>query len=363
MNSIKDKLQSSNPFILNTFIIIASFGLYTSMYAFRKPFTAISFDSQADIFNIDFKILLVIAQVLGYTLSKFVGIKFISEILHGKRAVSILLLIGTAEISLLLFGIFENIYLKIFCLFLNGIPLGMIWGLVFNYLEGRKHTDLLGAGLSVSFIFASGFVKSIGKWMSINFSLNDYWMPFWVGLIFILPVVFFVWMLEQIPPPTAEDKLLRTERKPMFKADRKAFLNKYLPAVLLSAVVYIALTIIRSVRDDFAADIWQAVGIDDPSVFAATETPIALFILILVGSMFLIKNNRTALMVNYALVILGLAILVISTLMYVENIISPFTWMVMVGLGLYMGYVPFNCIIFERMIAAFKFSGTAGFLI
>ena len=38
-------------------------------------------------------------------------------------------------------------------------------------------------------------------------------------------------------------------------------------------------------------------------------------------------------------------------------------WMQLVGLGLYMGYIPFNCIFFERMIATFKIKGNVGFLI
>jgi hypothetical protein len=31
--------------------------------------------------------------------------------------------------------------------------LGMLWGVVFSYVEGRKTTDFIGAALAVSFIF------------------------------------------------------------------------------------------------------------------------------------------------------------------------------------------------------------------
>ena len=37
--------------------------------------------------------------------------------------------------------------------------------------------------------------------------------------------------------------------------------------------------------------------------------------------------------------------------------------MTLVGLGLYMGYIPFNCILFERLIATFRKAGNVGFLI
>lgn len=36
--------------------------------------------------------------------------------------------------------------------------------------------------------------------------------------------------------------------------------------------------------------------------------------------------------------------------------------MTCVGLGLYIGYIPFNCILFDRMIATFRQTGNVGFL-
>ena len=38
-------------------------------------------------------------------------------------------------------------------------------------------------------------------------------------------------------------------------------------------------------------------------------------------------------------------------------------WMIAIGLGLYLGYVPFNSIFFDRLLAAFNYVGTVGFLI
>ena len=50
-------------------------------------------------------------------------------------------------------------------MFLNGLPLGMIWGLVFGYMEGRRVSEVLGAILCASFILSSGVVKSVGAWL------------------------------------------------------------------------------------------------------------------------------------------------------------------------------------------------------
>lgn len=86
--------------LLSVMAAISSFGAYTCMYAFRKAFAAGTFTGQ-QYFHIDYKVWLVIAQIIGYTLSKFYGIKFISELKSGQRAKYILLLIGIAWLALL----------------------------------------------------------------------------------------------------------------------------------------------------------------------------------------------------------------------------------------------------------------------
>src|SRR5579862_6724028 len=79
--------------VLSIMAAVSAFGAYTSMYAFRKAFAAGTFTGQ-QYFHVDYKVWLVIAQVIGYTLSKFYGIKFIAELKPGQRAKSILGLIG-----------------------------------------------------------------------------------------------------------------------------------------------------------------------------------------------------------------------------------------------------------------------------
>src|ERR1700755_2373706 len=115
--------------LLSVMAAVSSFGAYTCMYAFRKAFAAVTFTGQ-QYFHVDYKVWLVITQIIGYTLSKFYGIKFISELKPNERAKSIFVLIGAAWLALLFFAIIPAPY-NIICLFINGFPLGMIWGLVF----------------------------------------------------------------------------------------------------------------------------------------------------------------------------------------------------------------------------------------
>ena len=182
------------------------------MYAFRKPFTAARF-ADATVWGLGEKTVLVTAQVLGYTVSKFIGIRMIAEMPPERRAAGILVLIGMAEAALVLFGMAPR-PLHVLCLFLNGLSLGMVFGLVIGFLEGRRNTELLTAGLCASFILADGATKSVGTWL-LDQGVTERWMPGVAGLIFVPPLLVFVWMLRCIPPPDADDVAHRSERRPM----------------------------------------------------------------------------------------------------------------------------------------------------
>jgi hypothetical protein len=132
-----------------------AFLAYSSVYAFRKPFTVATFDG-IRFFGVPYQTLLIISQVLGYMLSKFFGIKFIAELQSLGRFRTGALLMGAAWLSLLLFAFIPAPY-GIFCLFINGFMLGFMWGIIFSYVEGRRTTDLIGAVMAISFIFAGGF--------------------------------------------------------------------------------------------------------------------------------------------------------------------------------------------------------------
>lgn len=330
------------------------------MYAFRKPFTAAGFDNLA-VAGIKYKDALIIAQLLGYTLSKFAGIKIIAELKNRNRGWNIVLLIAIATVSLLLFAIVPAPY-NIVLLFVNGIPLGLVWGIVFSFLEGRRATEFMGSVMAVSFIFSSGFVKSVGKWLMLEQGISHWWMPLATGAVFILPMLLFIYLLEQVPPPTAEDINQRSERKPMNSLERRSYLLAYLPGITALVAAYVMLTIVRDLRDNFAADIWMELGYNNASVFTQTEVPVSLAILLLMGLLTAVHNNYRALQLNHLLVMAGLALAGIATYLYAHSIIQPFSWMVLTGLGLYLGYVPFNVMFFERKIAAIRRPANVGFL-
>jgi len=355
-----ERKKSNIPFVLNA--SVASFGVYFCMYAFRKPFTVATFEG-LEVFHIDYKILLIIAQVIGYVISKFIGIKIISELKANQRVFYLLGLIGIAEIALVLFALVPKPY-NILFMFLNGVPLGMIWGIVFSYLEGRKFTEILGVALSTSFIVSSGVVKSVGFFVMDSLHFSEFWMPAITGLLFVGPLLFFAWMLERIPKPSAEDIALRSERIPMTNKDRKKVLLQYLFPITIWVLFYTYLTAFRDFRDNFARELWDSIGYkDDIGVYTSSEIIVAFIVLLVLGAAYYFRDNMKALFFYQILLLLGSASIGVSTFLFHTQNISPFSWMVVSGFGLYICYVPFNCLFFDRFIAAFKIKGNAGFFI
>ncbi|WP_111309190.1 DUF5690 family protein [Confluentibacter sediminis] len=340
----------------------ASFGTYFCMYAFRKPFTVATFENLSFL-GIDYKIILIIAQVLGYMLSKFLGIKLISELKRNNRIYYLIGMIAFSEASLILFALTPMPYNLLF-MFLNGLGLGMVWGVVFSYIEGRKFTEFLGVILCSSFIVSSGAVKSIGLSVMNTWGVSQFWMPAVTGAIFLVPFAIFSFLLNKVPEPTTEDKLLRVERKPMTSKDRKKVFIMYFFPIIILVVFYVFLTALRDFRDNFSREIWDAIGFKgNTSIYTVSEIPIAVLVLIIIGCFGFIKNNFKAFISYHYLLIFGTISIGVSTLLFHGGIISPIFWMISVGFGLYICYVPFNCIFFDRMIAAFHIKGNAGYLI
>jgi hypothetical protein len=363
-SKLHQALKKANPVLFTTFAGLAGFAAYFSMYAFRKPFSVAIFGSVPGWhFALDYKIALVLAQVLGYAVSKMIGVKFIAEVTPNRRAAAIVVLIFISWLALLLFAVLPAPW-NVFAMFLNGLPLGLIWGLVFGFMEGRRTSEVLGAILCASFIVSSGAVKSVGKLLMDGWHISPFWMPAAAGALFFPLLGMSVWVLSQMPAPSPQDEAARVRRAPMDSAARMRFLQRYGVGIALLVLSYVLTTAIRDFRDNFAAEIWTALGFGQAAaVFTASELPVAVLSLTVLGVIIVVRDNTKALLVIHGVVIAGLALLGLSTLAFQAGLLSPLVWMILSGAGLYMAYVPFNAMLFDRLIAASGTVGTAGFLI
>ena len=369
------KRLSESPWLVNLWAIVAAFGTYFCMYMYRKPFTAAAFKQETLAEGIDGawdqKAVLISAQVIGYLLSKIIGIRVVSEAKSNRRAWMILGLILWALGSLLLFAVVPRSW-QAPCMFLNGLPLGMVFGLVLGSLEGRQMTEALAAGLCASFILAGGVAKTVGQtvidqlqaqfqWTMVE---AERWMPFFSGLLFLLPICLFVWMLHQIPPPTQSDQSARSPRDPMRKEDRWRILRTYTAGISAVAGLYLVVSILRSLRDDFAREVLTGLGATIKSTdYANIDFWVMLVATLANGAAVLVKDNRKALLLAFATCLAGFALMLTTVLGHrFWFSLSPTILMVLIGAGLYLPYVAVHTTIFERIIACTRDRANVGFM-
>ena len=341
--------------------VALAFGTYFCMYAFRKPFAAASYAGMP-LFGLKLKTAFVVSQIIGYTCSKYLAVKVVSEASRARRWPMLIGIVFAAELALLGFAVLP-LPLKLVAIFLNGLPLGMVWGLVVRYLEGRRTSEPLLAGLSASFIVASGAVKDVGRWL-LGAGVGVYWMPFLAGLLFLGPFAFLSYSLDRLPDPDADDIRARVARTPMTAARRREFIARYLPGLLLLLLVYLGLTAFRDFRDNYGVEIFAGLGYSSqPAIFTTTEVPVAALVLVTLAALGLVKDPVNGLGALFAVMIAGVLLLGGATFLLQHALLSGAAWMVLIGFGAYLAYVPFGSFLFDRITVATRFTGTAVFAI
>ena len=188
-------------------------------------------------------------------------------------------------------------------------------------------------------------------------------MPFVAGTVFLAPLFVFVWMLQRIPAPTDEDVAARSQRVPMTARDRLVMLRRHGLALVMILVAYLLVTVLRSLRADFAPEIWAGLGVDArPSIFTASEFWVALGIMLANGLMVLVRSNARALFIALVTSLLGLLTAGLAVGSVSRGSLSPFAFMVLLGFGLYVPYVAVHTTIFERIVALTRERANIGFL-
>lgn len=359
------------------------------MYAFRKPFAAAAFEGGVTLAGdrtFAFKTLFVVSQILGYAMSKYVGIQVCSETSRQRRLPMLIGLILAAELALVGFGAIPDSRpaWKAVAIFVNGLPLGMVWGLVVLYLEGRRTSELLLTGLSCSYIVASGVVKDIGRALLAGSPfpmpfvpaewgfaapnplppIGEYWMPAVAGAMFLGPFVLAAWLLEQVPPPDAADIAERFERTPMRRDDRREFVRRYFAAIVMALASYFVLTAYRDYRDNYMVEVVTQLGYDyeqNKTIVSRSELLVAFGVMALLSQLHRLRDNRAGLIATYAVMTGGLLLIGAATAMLDAGVLSGFWWLTAVGFGAYLAYVPYGSVLFDRTIAQTRFTGTAVF--
>jgi hypothetical protein len=357
---LQEKIKETSKIL---WMMVAAFGLYFCVYTIRKPFTSGIYEGLL-VFGIHYKVVLILTQVIGYMCSKFIGIKVISEIKPSQRIPLILILISIAIISLLLFGIVPAPY-NIPFIFFNGLPLGMLYGLIFSFLEGRRATELLGISLSINLVLSSGLLKSVYLYLKLSLGISEMLIPICIAILSIPFVLLFVYMLSKISPPNKQDIAFKSVREPMTKLDKSNILKTYGFGLICMAIIYTTFTILRDFRDNFSIEIYKELNPEgiDLHFFAKSESIIALVVMIIISLLIFIKGNFSAYRFNTLLIFISIIILFRYNISFKEHQIRFEDWYILTGFALFLPYLLIQTGFFDRLLSILKLKGNVGFLI
>ena len=88
----------------------------------------------------------------------------------------------------------------------------------------------------------------------------------------------------------------------------------------------------------------------------------ALGVLVVNGSLVLVRDNRRAFFAGLGTSLFGLAICGATVALHHMGAVDPMTFMIAIGLGLYLPYVAIHTTVFERLVAMTRDRGNIGFL-
>ena len=156
------KQDNTNKHVSDLLLILWAGGAallsYSLVYALRKPYTAAAFEGLTFLGS-DYKVAVTTIQILGYVISKFFGIKLISELKRENRFRFFVASAVMAEAALVGFGLLPMPY-NVIAMFVNGMSLGCMWGVIFSFIEGRKVTDILASLLGGAWFSAQASPKA-----------------------------------------------------------------------------------------------------------------------------------------------------------------------------------------------------------
>jgi hypothetical protein len=148
----------------------------------------------------------------------------------------------------------------------------------------------------------------------------------------------------------------------MTQKDRIQLVKQLWPGISAIAHLYLFAALLRGIRSDFAPEIWRYLGFNSvPSIYSQTEIWVTVGILLINGSLVLIKKNQIAFYTSLFAIASGFMLLVIAGL-WGRDGLSSFWLIVLTGFGIYLPYLTITTSVFERMIAITRHKANIGFL-
>ena len=357
-------------------LALFSWGCYLCMYGMRKPWAALEYIGEPLLLGMHPKVAIALAQVIGYFFGKLAGISIVPCISSRNLSVTLLGFGCGCTLGWLGFYMLPRGILSLLAIALGAFPGAMVWSLIYRYIEGRRCSDAVGGVYGTSMIIGPGVSKLAGSLLATvcdRAQISEWAVPFIANLCVFLPgYCLCVHGLRQVPPPTPSEISEMGDRSAIVGgisaaggASFASLLWLHWPGILAVGVFNACMLGVREVRDTFQPEIWESLyqHVPAPATFLLTEVPATVVVLLVCQRVSAVRSPHTALLVVHALLLVCALSLPLLGVLRGAGLISGATWFMSVGSALSLGSVLVSSCFFDRVIAAMRFSGSAGVLI
>lgn len=167
--------------------------------------------------------------------------------------------------------------------------------------------------------------------------------------------------LNRLPQPTEEDIAMKSERATLNGKQRWELFKNFMPFLMMLFVANIAIVVLRDIKKTFSK--YHRCFRIFALAFAKIDSVVTLIILVVFGLMVFVKDNLKALSILFRLIIMGMIVMSVVSFGQERFQLPPVVWLFVQSLCLYIAYLTFQTIFFDRFIACFKIHGNVGFFI
>ncbi|MCS6972763.1 MAG: DUF5690 family protein, partial [Leptospiraceae bacterium] len=86
-------------------------------------------------------------------------------------------------------------------------------------------------------------------------------------------------------------------------------------------------------------------------------------VIVPLGILYRIQSNRMAFFTCIAIITTSIVLIAASSLLLKWRLVDGAAWMILSGMAVYAGYIPYNIMLFERLMAVFQIRANAGFFV
>lgn len=333
-------------------LAIASFVFYSSIFFIKMAMFAASWRGETFLGR-DFKTSLALAQTLGYLAGKGPALA-LSPKLERRQLLPAMLAIVWGAGSLVVASALAPPWLGVPCVSAACVFLSPSWSVLQRSIEGRTHTEAIVATVSFSYIGVAGVVKSFGAAL-MQRGLSERAMVRTCASIGLVCGTASAIVVGRHPPPSAWDVKRRGSRARLVSVRQEGaqLLARYGTGLSLAVSAYVLCGVLRAYRDFYQAELFAAAGLrDSPAAFTTSEMTISALVLVATACFSRITDNVAALHAMVGTACAGGVLVSASTAGWRAGLLSAYSWIVTVGTGTFLAYVPLGCMVYERLLAA-----------